>query len=202
MIQWTKNKINEYGGDNSTMTLIGFNAGAYLASMTLLKSTLKMTVNGIKLSTLVDFKHLILLNSPFTFENDERLYFEINNMRSTAKLVPELKHLEKYADAKEALLIGKDDVDEVDILKNQDDNSIYSLGTDKITFIECDNDIYYPIGSSQDMMNEVKRVIFDIEIVKQVFQGNFDYIVNGIKTNDEDATKSFISLVNSAYEVL
>ncbi|OUM61437.1 hypothetical protein PIROE2DRAFT_12536 [Piromyces sp. E2] len=202
MIQWTNNNIEQYGGETRYMTLIGFNAGAYLASITLLKSTLKSVVNGVNLHSQVKFKHLILLNSPYTFEEDDQLLSKLKTMRSTAKLSPNLKYLEKYADAKEALIIGKNNVDEVDILKEQKDESIYSLGADKITFIECDNDTNYPIGASQEMMDEVKRVIFDIEIVKQVYHGNYDYIINGIKTYDEEIIYSFLRLIHSSYEVL
>jgi len=201
VIQWTVDNIDQYGGNKDKMTLVGFNAGAHLASLTLLKSALKMEVNDKKLKTIVGFKHLILLNSPFTFEKGERLESGIRIMRNTAMMSPSLNYLNKYADAKEILFLGKPSTsyDEVEILSNQKDYGIYSLGAEKITFIECDNDINTPIGSSQEMMEEVKRVVDDVEIVKQVYQGKFNYIINGIKTNDSEITSTFLNLINSVY---
>ncbi|ORX43252.1 alpha/beta-hydrolase [Piromyces finnis] len=199
VIQWTINNIERYGGDPRAMTLVGFNAGAYLASMTLLRKTLEMKVKDTQLVIPVTFKNLILLNSPYSFEKDERLSFEINNMKAISKYSPELKYLEKYAEAKEALILGNNNVDEVNMLKEQEDDSILSLGTEKITFIECDNDTNYPIGSSHEIMQEVKRVVYDVELVKKVYHGNYDYIINGIKNKDEGITASFISLIQSSY---
>jgi len=201
IVQWTVQNIETYGGDYNNMTLIGFNAGAHLASLTLLKSVLHMEVNNNPLGSLVRFKHLILLNSQFTFEKNERLEFEITNMRNTAALSPTLEYLNNYADAKEHLFLGKTGYDEVDILKTQNDKSIFSFGADKISFIECDNDTNNPIGSSQSMISEVKRVVYDYEIVKRVFHGNYDYVVEGVKTGDEEITGNFMRLIKSSYEI-
>lgn len=202
IINWTINNIEMYGGDKDKMSLVGFNAGAHLASLALLKATLNMEVNGKKTSTLVTFKHMILLNSPYSFPKDERLEFEINSMRNNAKLSPSLKYLEKYADAKATLFLGKSSLifDEVDILNKQDDQSINSLGAEKVTFVECDNDTNTPIGSSTEMMEEIQRVVDDVEIVKQVYQGDYDYIIKGVKNDDEEISKIFYNLINSAYE--
>ncbi|ORX75770.1 alpha/beta-hydrolase [Anaeromyces robustus] len=201
-IKWTVENISQFGGDKDEMSIVGFNAGGHLASLTLLKSALKMEVNDKKLKTLATFKHLILFNSPYTFEKDEKLEAEIRGMRNTASMSPNLEYLNKFADAKEGLFLGKSSTiyDEVEILSKKGDLSIYSMGADKITFVECDNDTNYPIGSSQEMMEEVKRVVDDVEIVKQVYPGNYDYIISGIKGNNEEVTSIFLSLIGSVYE--
>jgi len=200
VFSWVKNNIASYGGDIKKVSLVGFNAGAHIGSLTVLKSYFKMVVNGIKLSKLISFKHLILYNSPYSFDKFERLEFDINKMRETALSDPSLAYLENYANAKEGLFLNQSGYDEVELLEDLKDYSIYNIGTDKITFIECDNDSYYPIGSSHDMMEEIKRVVDDIIIGKQVYPGNYNYIIQGVKDNDPEAVNIFLTLIKSTYE--
>jgi len=181
------------------VTLIGFNAGAHIGSLTILKSYFSMVVNGIKLIKIISFKHLILYNSPFSFDKFERLEYDINKMRETALSDPSMAYLEKYANAKEGLFLGKTGYDEVELLEDLEDLSIYNIGTDKVTFVECDKDTNYPIGSSLEMMEEIKRVVDDIEIVKKVYPGEFDYVIQGVKNNDPETTNIFLKLMNSIY---
>lgn len=199
VFSWVKNNIASYGGDIKKVSLVGFNAGAHIGSLTVLKSYFKMVVNGIKLSKLISFKHLILYNSPYSFDKFERLEFDINKMRETALSDPSLAYLENYANAKEGLFLNQSGYDEVELLEDLEDLSIYNIGTDKVTFVECDKDTNYPIGSSLEMMEEIKRVVDDIEIVKKVYPGEFDYVIQGVKNNDPETTNIFLKLMNSIY---
>jgi len=199
VLLWTKSNILNYGGDNEQVTLVGYDAGAHLAALTILKSAFNMTVNTKTLRKTLLLKHLLLLNGQYTFETFERLAYDINMMRENAKLAPSLSYLDDYANAMENLFLGKSGYDVVEILANKSDHSIYSIAADKISFIECDKDANIPIGASDDFIAEIKRVVSDVELIKQIYPGKHEYLIDGIKNNDEEATSTFISLIKSFY---
>lgn len=197
---WTKSNIVNYGGDVEQVTLAGYDAGAHLAVLTVLKSALNADINNMTLHKTILFKHLLLFNGQYSFENFERLGYEINIMRENAQLAPALAYLEEYANTMEGLFLGKSGYDAAKILEEKSDHSIYSIGADKISFIECNKDANIPLGTSDKLIGELKRVVDDVELIKNVYQGKHECFIDGVKNNKEEQTDDFISLIKSVYE--
>jgi len=194
---WTKSNIMNYGGDVEQVTLAGYDAGAHLAALTVLKSAFNDDINNKTLHKTILFKHLLLFNGQYSFDDFEKLAYEINMMRENAKLAPALAYLDEYANTMEGLFLGKSGYDAVKILEKKNDQSIYSIGADKISFIECDKDANIPLGASDKLIGELKRVVSSSELIKQVYHGKHDYLINGVKNNQQEQTEEFISLIKS-----
>jgi len=70
----------------------------------------------------------------------------------------------------------------------------------KISFIECNKDANIPLGTSDKLIGELKRVVDDVELIKNVYQGKHECFIDGVKNNKEEQTDDFISLIKSVYE--
>ncbi|ORX65055.1 alpha/beta-hydrolase [Anaeromyces robustus] len=196
-LKWIKTNISLYGGDSDQMTLMGHSAGAHLATLTNVKAALKMTVNDKKLKPF-HFKHLISLNGRHSIDEGEALQADIDQLYQLSH-IPGLSFLALYAEAREHLLIGKSGFDQVKILKNYEDESIKSLGAEKYTFVECDEDTVDPMGLADPMIEQIKRTVRKVTVDHKIFHGDHQYMLDGVMNNDEKRENELLEIVESVY---
>jgi len=198
-LQWTIKNIYKYGGDEKQITLMGHSAGAHLITLTTVKATLKMKVNGIQLKP-YHVKHLISINGPHEFNNTYEEYLaSAEQMREISKLAPELAFLANYAGAQEHCFAGKTGYDQVKILKEYKDKSIKFLGSEKFTFIECENDTTVVLGSADPMIEQINRTVKQVKIDHKIYPGDHMGVLDRIKDADPEMIKEVLSIINSVY---
>ncbi|ORX65056.1 alpha/beta-hydrolase [Anaeromyces robustus] len=196
-LKWVNKNIYKYGGNKNQMTLMGHSAGGHLATLTNVKAALKMTVNGKKLKPL-HFKHLISLNGRHSIDEGEALQAGIDQLYQLSH-IPGLSFLALYAEAREHLLIGKSGYDQVKILKEYDDKSINTLGAEKYTFVECDEDTVDPMGLADPMIEQVNRTVRKVTVDHKIFHGDHQYMLNGVLNKDPTIEAELLEIVESVY---
>ncbi|ORY62829.1 alpha/beta-hydrolase [Neocallimastix californiae] len=196
-LKWTEKNIYKYGGDRSQITLMGHSAGAHLATLTVVKSALKMKVNNHILNPIY-LKHLISLNGRHKIDEGDELLAGIEQLKNLGK-IPGLSFLGLYGEAREHLLVGKDGYDQSKILKSYKYKSIGRLGAEKYTFVECDEDNVDPLGLSEPMIEQLKRTVRRVQIEHKIYHGGHSYILDGIQNKDIGIEKQLLDMVNSVY---
>ncbi|OUM60910.1 hypothetical protein PIROE2DRAFT_13199 [Piromyces sp. E2] len=198
-IKWTTDNINIYGGDPEQITLIGHSAGANLITLTVVKASLNMMVNGIQLQPF-HLKHIISLNGHYEIENDKDLAVKINLLKVIG-VFPGLGFLGDYGKAREKLLVGKnkDEYDQCKLLKGVEEKSIPFLGAGKYTFVECTFDVIVPLGTATPMMEQLERAVEGIVIDHKVYPGGHNYILDGIKNKNSKIENELLTIVESVY---
>ncbi|KAL6624003.1 alpha/beta-hydrolase [Neocallimastix californiae] len=196
-LHWTIKNIHKYGGDKSQITLMGHSAGAHLATLTIVKAALRMTVNNHELCPIY-IRHLISLNGRHKLDEGDELLAGIEQLKQLGN-IPGLSFLGLYGEAREHLLVGKDGYDQSKILKSYKDKSILTLGAEKYTFVECDEDNVDPLGLSEPMIEQLKRTVRRVTIDHKIYHGGHSYILDGIQNKDAEIEQELLNMVESIY---
>jgi len=196
-LKWTTKHIREYGGNKNEITLIGHSAGAHLATLTIVKAALRIRINRHSLSP-IHIKHLISLNGRHKIDEGDELLAGIEQLKQLGN-IPGLSFLGLYGEAREHLLVGKDGYDQSKILKSYGDKSILSLGAEKYTFVECDEDNVDPLGLSEPMIEQLKRTVRRVTIDHKIYHGGHSYILDGIQNKDAEIEQELLNMVESIY---
>jgi hypothetical protein len=193
-LQWTIENIHQYGGDAHNISLMGHSAGAHLATLTTVKAALEMEVNGVQLEP-IHLSNLVSLNGRHKLDEGDELLAGIEQLKQLGN-IPGLSFLKLYGEAREHLLVGKSGFDQSKILKEYEDKSLKTLGADKYTFVECDADTVDPLGLAEPMIEQLKRTVKRVEIDHLIYEGDHQFILNGIMNGDEKVEHDVLNMVN------
>jgi len=193
-LQWTIENIHKYGGDSQNISLMGHSAGAHLATLTTVKAALEMEVNGVPLEP-IHLSNLISLNGRHKLDEGDELLAGIEQLKQLGN-IPGLSFLKLYGEAREHLLVGKSGFDQSKILKKYEDKSLETLGADKYVFVECDADTVDPLGLAEPMIEQLVRTVKRVEIDHLIYEGDHQFILNGIMNGDEKVEHDVLNMVN------
>jgi acetyl esterase/lipase len=188
-IEWTYNNIEKYGGDKTKIILSGHSAGAHLAALTLIKSTLKMENQDEDLDPLPNLSKLVLFNGPFDFDD----YDSITNFFTQSE---EVDH--GIAEKLISKIFRSKDIGPTDILKRIKEKSLAGLGVPKVNFFYADNDKLVPEKSANGLITQIRRVCPKTAINYIFNQGNgFEHstLIMGARNDDKEKQKLFMNII-------
>jgi len=184
---WTYNNIQKYGGDPNNITVSAHSAGSHLAALTVFKSAFGIPNNGEPLEPLSFIKKLVLFNGPYDFDNYSILkqLFKVNLENGIS---------EQFM----TNLFKSENISPTDIIKKFDDDSIDASLLPRFVFIHTSLDIVVPKSSTEDLVNQLNRVIKNPDIKYEFYRGyGHATIFNGLKNNEKKFKDLYISLIQS-----
>jgi len=200
-IQWTYKNISKYGGNPKKITLCAHSAGAHLAALTLVKSTLGLSNNGKELEKLPKIEKVILLDGPYAFDQ-EFIAYTLQGASAAAPANPGAAPNPAVVEQQLALqklmmtYMGKDDISPVALLKKQEKGSVkFDVG--KFVFFYVSNDTVIPESSSKNLISEISRTT----------KNSFEYIykeglghatlTDGVRAGEEKYNEMYIKIIKS-----
>jgi len=188
-VEWTYNNIEKYGGDKSKIILSGHSAGAHLAALTTIKSTLKLENQDEDLEPLPELSKLVLFNGPFDFDD----YDSITNFFTQSG---EVDH--GIAEKLISKIFRSKDIGPTDILRRIKEKSIANLGVSKVNVFYADQDKLVPEKSANNFIAQIRRVCPKTAINYIFNQGNgFEHstLIYGARTDDKEKQKLFMNVI-------
>ncbi|ORX80369.1 alpha/beta-hydrolase [Anaeromyces robustus] len=195
IIRWVWYYGYIYGGDRDRITLVGYSAGAHIASLTIVKTALQLYNQNEALGILPQLEKVVLFSGPYGLkivnkfidlfsklvggENDEE--------RTTlARLFPSL--------------FNSNDVTPTNILKKYvtSNNVNLNLYAPKMVFYWSDKDELVPESSANDLMNEIRRVSPNTVIQYVCDRGNqrtHDTLLIGARDGNERLQKILLDII-------
>ncbi|ORX84828.1 alpha/beta-hydrolase [Anaeromyces robustus] len=138
-LDWVYNNIEEYGGDNQNLIVIGHSSGAHLTALGMIKSSLGLPSGKSITKKFPPIKKSILLAGPYDFD----IYTEKEND----------SNFEAFA----SYLLGSKQSCPTDILEEYPDKSIPNFGVGHIIIVQIQDDEFVPEPSSPGLFKEIER---------------------------------------------
>jgi len=194
IIRWVWYYGYIYGGDRNRITLVGYSAGAHIASLTIVKTALRLFNQHEQLGILPELEKIVLISGPYSLKVVNK-YIDLFN-----KLIGDENEEEKSAlERLFPSLFNSDDVTPTNILKKYiGNNSHINIGAPKIVFYWSDKDELIPESSAIDLMNEIRRVSPNTDIQYVCDRGNqhtHDTLLIGARDGNEKYQKMLLDII-------
>jgi len=208
-INWTYQNIERYGGDPKHITLTAHSAGAHITALTIVKSVLHLTNNGVQLQDLPYIEKAVLMNGPYVLNSSVVIHTAYKAVVNFFKglFSKEEEQTKSGADKSQSGSVpkfilkyfGDDKISPTKLLKKAAKNSItnhFNIG--KFNFFYTSDDESVPESSAKDLIKEMERTCPN-------FQYNYIYreglqhatLVFGIRDGNPEFEEIYLDLINN-----
>lgn len=200
VIQWTYKNISKYGGNPKKISICAHSAGAHVTALTLIKSTLNMENNGVTLKKLPALKKIILLNGPYSFDQEFLAYTLQGSSSSAAATTekPSQNEIEKQLVLQKLMTtyLGDESISPVSILKKQEKNSV-KFDVEKFIFFYTSDDTVVPESSAKNLISEISRTSkTSFEYIYEEDLGHAT-VTDGVRAGIEEYNQWYMDLIQA-----
>jgi len=197
-IHWTYKNISKYGGNPKKITLCAHSAGAHLAALTIIKSTLGLTNNGKKLEALPKIEKVVLLDGPYAIDQEFVAYTLKNASGAPTNLSPNAEVIQQQLALQKLMgtYLGNESISPVALLKKQQDKSV-KFNVVKFVFFYATKDTVVPESSAKNLMAEIERT--STATTRYVAGEGLGHatVTDGVRAGEEKYNEMYIKIIKS-----